>query len=110
MKELIRHILKEEIEDIDKKVMNFLVRRYSVEEKDIGWEDHPIIIKTINFNINNERWGISNFQNKITQVQQIFDMLIDSNVIEPIELYGKSLDPYRQKVIRTIKRFLNQVM
>jgi len=110
MRELIRHILKEETEDIDQKVMNFLVRRYSVEEKDIGWEDHPIIIKTINFNINNERWGISNFQNKITQVQQIFDMLIDSNVIEPIELYGKSLDPYRQKVIRTIKKFLSQVM
>ena len=110
MRELIRHILKEETEEIDQKVMNFLMRRYEVEEKDIGWEDHPIIIKTINFNINNERWGISNFQNKITQVQQIFDMLIDSNVIEPIELYGKSLDPYRQKVIRTIKKFLSQVM
>ena len=34
-------------------------------------------------------------------------MLIDGNVIEPIELYGKSLDPYRQKVIRTIRKFLN---
>jgi tRNA uridine 5-carbamoylmethylation protein Kti12 len=110
MKQLIRHILKEETEEIDQKVMNFLMRRYEVEKKDIGWEDHPIIIKTINFNINNERFGISNFQNKITQVQQIFDMLIDSNVIEPIELYGKSLDPYRQKVIRTIKKFLSHVM
>jgi hypothetical protein len=37
-------------------------------------------------------------------------MLIDSNVIEPIELYGKSNDPYRQKVIRAIKTFINQVI
>ena len=103
-------ILQENEEDPTQKILNFLLRRYKVEEKDIGWEDHPIIIKTINFNINNERWGISNFQNKITQVQQIFDMLIDSNVIEPIELYGKSNDPYRQKVIRAIKTFINQVM
>jgi hypothetical protein len=110
MRELIRYILKEETEEIDQKVMNFLMRRYKVKEEDIGWEDHPIIIKTINFNINNERWGISNFQNKITQVQQIFDMLINNNVIEPIELYGNSLDPYRQKIIKTIKMFLNHVL
>jgi hypothetical protein len=38
MRKLIRHILKEETEDIDKKVMNFLMRRYSVEEINIDDE------------------------------------------------------------------------
>jgi hypothetical protein len=110
MKKLIRHILKEETEEIDQKILNFLMRRYKVEEKNLGDEEEPITFKIITFNLKGEFYSVSNFQNKITQVQQIFDMLIDGNVIEPIELYGKSLDPYRQKVIRTIKRFLNQVM
>jgi hypothetical protein len=100
----------EETEEIDSKILNFLMRRYKVEEKNLGDEEEPITFKIITFNLKGEFYSVSNFQNKITQVQQIFDMLIDGNVIEPIELYGKSLDPYRQKVIRTIKRFLNQVM
>ena len=32
MRELIRHILKEETEEIDQKVMNFLMRRYEIKE------------------------------------------------------------------------------
>jgi hypothetical protein len=35
MKELIKHILKEETEEIDQKVMNFLMRRYEVKEINI---------------------------------------------------------------------------
>lgn len=102
--------LTENQEDPTQKILNFLKRRYKVEERNLGDEQDPIIFKTISFDVNGERYSISNFQNKITQVQQIFDMLIDSNVIEPIELYGKSNDPYRQKVIRAIKTFINQVM
>ena len=104
-------ILQENEEDPTQKILNFLRRRYKVEETNLGdWGEDPVILKQISFDVNGERYSISNFQNKITQVQQIFDMLIDSNVIEPIELYGKSNDPYRQKVIRAIKTFINQVM
>ena len=110
MRELIRHILKEETEEIGQKVMNFLMRRYRLHEKDFGWEGHPIIVKTIVFEVNGENYIINTIQNKIRQVQQIFDMLINNNVIEPIELYGNSLDPYRQKIIKTIKMFLNHVL
>jgi len=104
-----RRLIENE-EDPTQKILNFLMRRYKVEEKNLGDEEEPITFKIITFNLKGEIYSVSNFQNKITQVQQIFDMLIHGNVIEPIELYGKSLDPYRQKVIRTIKRFLNQVM
>jgi hypothetical protein len=102
--------LTENEEDPTQKILNFLMRRYKVEEKNLGDEEEPITFKIITFNLKGEFYSVSNFQNKITQVQQIFDMLIDGNIIEPIELYGKSNDPYRQKVIRAIKRFLNQVM
>jgi hypothetical protein len=104
-------VIKENKEDPTQKIISFLRRRYKVEETNLGdWGEDPVILKQISFDVNGERYSISNFQNKITQVQQIFDMLIDSNVIEPIELYGKSNDPYRQKVIRAIKTFINQVM
>jgi hypothetical protein len=102
--------LTENEEDPTQKILNFLIRRHKVEEKNLGDEEEPITFKIITFNLKGEFYSVSNFQNKITQVQQIFDMLIDGNIIEPIELYGKSNDPYRQKVIRAIKRFLNQVM
>ena len=104
-------VIKENKEDPTQKIISFLRRRYKVEETNLGdLGEDPVILKQISFDVNGERYSISNFQNKITQVQQIFDMLIDSNVIEPIELYGKSNDPYRQKVIRAIKTFINQVM
>jgi hypothetical protein len=37
-------------------------------------------------------------------------MLEDNNVTEPIDNFSNENNPYRQKVIRTIKKFLSQVM
>ena len=37
-------------------------------------------------------------------------MLENNNVIEPIDNFSNKNDPYRQKVVRTIKRFLDEVM
>ena len=102
--------LQENEEDPTKKILNFLLRRYKVEEKDLGWEDNPILLKTITFNVDGERYGISKFQNKREQIRVITDMLGLHNVIEPIDPYERQLDPYTQKVIRAVKTFLNQVM
>ena len=110
MKELIRHILKEETEDIDQKVMNFLMRRYKVQNSDLGYEGNPLIFKTIYFNIDGETYAINDLQNKQTKVQEIFNMLINYNVIEPIEQYGKTFDLRRQIIVGTIKKFISSVM
>ena len=45
MKKLIRHILKEETEDIDKNVMNFLMRRYEVKKINVRDQKTYRIIK-----------------------------------------------------------------
>ena len=110
MRELIRHILKEETEEIDQKVMNFLVRRYKVQNSDLGYEGNPLIFKTIYFNIDGETYAINDLQNKQTKVQEIFNMLINYNVIEPIEQYGKTFDLRRQIIVGTIKKFISSVM
>ena len=103
-------IAQENEEDPTQKILNFLVRRYKVEEKDIGWDDNPIVIKSVTFEVDGERYGISKFQNKKDQIRTIVEMLVLNNIIEPIDQYEGRLDPYTQKVIRTVKTFITQVM
>jgi len=107
MRKLIRYILKEETEDIDQKVMNFLVRRYEVKEINI---DDNIRLKRIQFKVDDDYYNIVTFDNKKRQIRLILNMLEDNNVTEPIDNFSNENDPYRQKVIRTIKKFLSQVM
>jgi len=102
--------LTENEDDPTQKILNFLVRRYKVEEKDIGWDDNPIVIKSVTFEVDGERYGISKFQNKKDQIRTIVDMLVLNNIIEPIDQYEGRLDPYTQKVIRAVKTFITQVM
>jgi len=107
MKELIRHILKEETEEIDQKVMNFLMRRYKVEEINI---DDRIRFKKVFFKVGDEVYSIGTFDNKKRQIRLILNMLEENNVIEPVDNFSNENDPYRQKIVRTIKMFLDQVM
>jgi hypothetical protein len=101
---------QENEEDPTQKILNFLLRRYKVEEKDLGWEGNPILLKTVIFEVDGERYRISYFQNKKEQIADIVYMLINHEVIQQIDPYGRQLDPYTQKVIRAVKTFINQVM
>ena len=102
--------LTENEDDPTQKILNFLKRRYKVEERNLGDEQDPIIYKTIFFDVNGETYTISTFQNKQEQRMTIIKMLIEHDVIEPFNFYERHLDPYSQKVIRAVKTFLNQVM
>ena len=108
MKETIKNILKEESEEIDQKVYNFLRRRYEVNEINI---DDNIKIKEIYFKLDDDYYlGISIFDNKKKQIRTILNMLVNNNVIEPVDNFSNENDPYRQKIVRTIKKFLYEVM
>jgi hypothetical protein len=107
MKELIRNVLKEETEEIDQKVMNFLLRRYEVKEYN---SYDQIRFKKVFFKVGDEVYGIGTFDNKKRQIRLILNMLEENNVIEPVDNFSNENDPYRQKIVRTIKRFLEQVM
>jgi len=102
--------LNESEEDPTQKILNFLLRRYKVDEVDLGWADHPIKIKMIKFDIDGESYSISTFENKRQQIVKILDMLKTHNIIEEIDQYEGKLDPYTQNVIRAIKQFINKVM
>ena len=57
-----------------------------------------------------EFYNIGTFDNKKRQIRLILNMLEDNNVTEPIDNFSNENNPYRQKVIRTIKKFLSHVM
>ena len=107
MKDLIRNILKEESEEIDQKVYNFLRRRYEINEINI---DDNIKFKELYFKVDDEYYNVSMWDNKKRQVRLILNMLVENNVTEPMNIYTNENDPYRQKVVRTIKKFLYEVM
>ncbi len=107
MKELVRNILKEESEDIDQKVYNFLRRRYEINEINI---DDNIKFKELYFKVDDEYYNVSMWDNKKRQVRLILNMLVENNVTEPMNIYSNENDQYRQKIVRTIKKFLSQVM
>jgi hypothetical protein len=107
MKELVRNILKEETEDIDQKVYNYLRRRYEINEINI---DDNIKFKELYFKVDDEYYNVSMWDNKKRQVRLILNMLVENNVTEPMNIYTNENDPYRQKVVRTIKKFLYEVM
>ena len=107
MKEMIKSILKEETEEIDQKVMNFLLRRYEINEINI---DDRIKFKELYFKVGGDYYGVSMWDSKKRQIRKILNMLEENNVIEPINNFDNENDPYRQKVVRTIKKFLFEIM
>jgi predicted GIY-YIG superfamily endonuclease len=104
------NIIKENEDNPTQKILNFLLRRYKIDEVDLGWTDNPIKLKMIKFDIDGERYSISTFENKRQQIAKILDMLTIHNVIDNIDSNEGKLDPYTQKVVRAVKQFINQVM
>ena len=107
MRDFIRYVLKEETEEIDQKVMNFLLRRYEINEINI---DDNIKFKELYFKVGDDYYGVSMWDSKKRQIRKILNMLEENNVIEQINNFANKNDPYRQKVVRTIKKFLFEIM
>ena len=107
MRELIKSVIKEETEEIDQNVMNFLLRRYEINEINI---DDSIKFKEVYFKVGDEYYGVSLWDSRKRQIRKILNMLEENNVIEPINNFANENDPYRQKVVRTIKKFLSEIM
>jgi hypothetical protein len=107
MRNLIEEILREETEEIDQKVFNFLRRRFKINEVNI---DDRIKFKEIYFKVDDDYYGMSMWDSKKKQVRIILNMLQENNVIEPVNNFSNENDPYRQKIVRTIKKFLYEVM
>jgi len=109
-KEIITRILKEESDElsIDNSILNFLRRHSTIDERDIGDDDHPIKVKSVSFNIEDEWHRITSFMSKKDMKNTLLRMLVDNGKIG--EYDPSVLNTDKQRVVRTIKLFINTVM
>jgi hypothetical protein len=106
----IKKILKEETQDIDMSVLNFLRRRYEVKEVRIGDDDdeNPILLKVIEFK--GTGYSFTTFRSKREMTQNIYNMLQDYAVIQLGEYNRNVFNSNEQKVVRAIRVFLNEIL
>jgi len=111
-KQIITRILKEESDElsIDNSILNFLRRHSNINDRDIGDDDHPIKIKSVSFDVGGDWYSISSFMSKKEMKNKIIRMLEDNDITRLGEYNPSVLDTDRQKVVRTIKLFINTVM
>jgi len=101
----IKRIIREETEDIDRKVLDFL-RRRAIKST----YHHPDGYFSINhLSFKDTEYGFNDLQNKKDIVRKILNMLDEYNVVDLPEYDSNVLDEKRRKVVRTIRYFLNNV-
>jgi hypothetical protein len=111
VRDTIKRILKEEFDEssIDKSIFNFLRRHSNIDEKSFG-DDDSFKVKTISFNFDGDWYNFSSFMSKKEIKNKILRMLEDNDIIRMGEFNPRVLETDRQKVVRTIKHFIDVAM
>jgi hypothetical protein len=103
--------LQENEEDPTQKILNFLLRRYEIEEHIFGDEDRPIIIKMLRIkNSYGQSYSIRSTGSKKEQIRDILDTLMILNVIDDFDFSKTKDNPYAQKAVKAVKMFYDKVM
>lgn len=110
---ILKNILKEETDknSMDGRVLNYLKRHFKLEEKNLsaGDDEKPIIVKTLSFNVDGDWYVLNSFMSKKEMTLRIFQMLADNDIIS-FDYYEGELNTEKQKVIRTIRYFLDNII
>ena len=111
--------LSKKHEDIDRKLMNFLLRRYNVEKRtlprtpffDPDDDDLPPISWTeVNF-VDFPGYGISSYMSRKDMEWRLLNMLEEAEKLNTDDFRGnRGFDADRQKKMKTIRTFLNFVL
>lgn len=104
-------------EEIDRSIMNFLLRRYSVEEKTLPkgrWSDEddlpPFSWTEISF-IGFPEYGFNTHMSRKDIEWRILNMLEEAEKLNTDDFReNRGFDANRQKTIKTIRAFLNFVL
>ena len=111
--------LSEKHEDIDRKLMNFLLRRHKVEEKTLPRSTFfdpddddlpPLSWKEVHF-VDFPRYGLSSYMSRKDMEWRLLNMLEDAEKLNTDDFRGnRGFDADRQKKMKTIRKFLNLVL
>jgi len=98
-------------EEIDRSLMNFLIRRIKIKETELGgdWEKP---FKVIEYTFEGlPGYGFSNYHTKKDMEKKIIEMLYENDKIgEEVYDFKNELDVNRQKIVKTIRKFLNFIL
>jgi hypothetical protein len=106
-KDIIKQILREESE-IDTSILNFLRRHSKIDDRKIGDDEYAINIKSVSFDVGGDWYSITSFMSKKDMKNKILRMLEDNQKIG--EYDPSVLDTDKQRVVKTIKMFIDSVM
>jgi len=109
--------LSKKHEEIDRTLMNFLLRRYTIEEKTLPrgiWSDEddlpPLSWREVHF-VDFPRHRLSSYMSRKDMEWMILNMLEFAEKLNTDDFKGnKGFDPDRQKKMKTIRKFLNLVL
>jgi hypothetical protein len=102
--------IKSQHEDINRKVMNFLLRRVEKKERIVGIDDeYTINVVEITFS-DLPGYGFNSFSSRKDMERQMLEMLEENGVIDLGEYDTGILDTDRQKLIKTVRSFLSFIM
>ena len=106
-------------EEIDRLLMNFLLRRYTVGEKTLPKSSFfdsddddlpPLSWKEVRF-VDFPRYGLSSYMSRKDMEWKLLNMLEDAEKLNTDDFRGnRGFDPDRQKKMKTIRAFLNFVL
>lgn len=112
-----RNDISKKHEEIDRVIMNFLLRRYSVEEKTLPkgrWSDEddlpPLSWTEVTF-IDFPGYGFNTYMTRKDIEWRILNMLEEAEKLNVDDFReNRGFDANRQKTIKTIRTFLNFVL
>ena len=106
-------------EEIDRLLMNFLLRRYTVEEKTLPRSTFfdpddddlpPLSWKEVHF-VDFPGYSLSSYMSRKDMEWRLLNMLEDAEKLNTDDFRGnKGFDGDRQKKMKTIRAFLNFIM
>lgn len=108
-----REEISSQHEEIDSRILNFLMRRINVEKRKLGgnWGDiEPLTVTEYTFD-GFPSYGFTSYQNRSYMEGKILELLEEAGII-PEDWFGdlNTQDPKRQKIIRTIRKFMKLIL
>lgn len=99
--------MSDQNKNIDQSIFNFLRRRYETKEQVLGKDDYAITVYTLTFDIKGEVYSFNNYMSKKDLTYKIVNMLEETESISLGEYNPRIFDENRQKVVQTVRFFLD---
>ena len=99
--------MSDQNKNIDQSIFNFLRRRYETKEQVLGKDDYAITVYTLTFDIKGEVYSFNNYMSKKELTYKIVNMLEETESITLGEYNPRIFDENRQKVVQTVRYFLD---